>query len=180
MARRARIANKAEIATLFEVELTTVDRWIRKGCPVVQNGSRGVAWELDIIDVARWKFAPPDGAFELDPAKMATATERKAYYEGELKRRELDVIDRRLIKADELEPALLEALATLSQSAQSIGDTLERRHGVSSEIAEIVEGTIFEYLDEVATKLSKFGTPREAKKLKSKRTRAKAKKATKK
>jgi phage terminase Nu1 subunit (DNA packaging protein) len=36
------------------VNETTLDRWVRDGCPVVQRGSRGIEWVFDLPDVVRW------------------------------------------------------------------------------------------------------------------------------
>jgi phage terminase Nu1 subunit (DNA packaging protein) len=36
------------------VDVTTLDRWVREGCPVAQRGSRGVEWAFSLPDVIRW------------------------------------------------------------------------------------------------------------------------------
>ena len=46
--------NRAEAAMFFGVALTTIDAWIRRGCPVTQRGDRGVPHSLDSAAVARW------------------------------------------------------------------------------------------------------------------------------
>ena len=47
--------NKAQIAEHFDVALTTVDHWIRRGCPVVSKGSKGRDWDIDPEDVMGWR-----------------------------------------------------------------------------------------------------------------------------
>ena len=46
--------NRAEAAKFFGVALTTIDAWIRRGCPVLERGDRGVPHKLDSAEVAHW------------------------------------------------------------------------------------------------------------------------------
>lgn len=49
------LVNRAKLAEIFDVALTTIDAWVKKGCPVVQRGARGVEWSFNTADVARWR-----------------------------------------------------------------------------------------------------------------------------
>lgn len=49
------VVNRAELATIFEVSLPTVDAWVRKGCPVVERGGRGRDWQFYCPDVFNWR-----------------------------------------------------------------------------------------------------------------------------
>lgn len=47
--------NRSELAAAFGVALTTVDVWVRGGCPFDQRGSgKGKPWVFDIADVHNW------------------------------------------------------------------------------------------------------------------------------
>lgn len=46
--------SRAQVAECFGVAATTVDAWVKRGCPVAQRGSRGVEWVFNSADVARW------------------------------------------------------------------------------------------------------------------------------
>lgn len=48
-------ANRAELAEFFGVALTTVDAWVRLGCPFDQKGSPGREWRFDTAAVVRWR-----------------------------------------------------------------------------------------------------------------------------
>lgn len=48
------IVNRAELAGDEGVALTTVDAWVRDGCPVVQRGTKGVAWSFNTAQVSTW------------------------------------------------------------------------------------------------------------------------------
>jgi len=105
--------------------------------------------------MAEWHFAGVNSGSS-DPDELSPQ-DRRAWYESETKKRELQIKDRELIAASELEPAVLTAFALISQNMQSIGDTLERRHGIDPAIAETVDSIVLSYLDEVADKLAAFG-----------------------
>jgi phage terminase Nu1 subunit (DNA packaging protein) len=49
-----RICNKAQLAEFFEISLPTVDAWMRKGCPVVARGHRGIGYQFDLLHVLLW------------------------------------------------------------------------------------------------------------------------------
>ncbi len=46
---------KEQLASAFDVSLTTVSTWIRKGCPYVERGSNGKAWQFSLSQVAAWR-----------------------------------------------------------------------------------------------------------------------------
>ena len=46
--------SRAQLAQVFGVALTTVDAWVRRGCPVIERGRRGVAYRFDSAAVFEW------------------------------------------------------------------------------------------------------------------------------
>lgn len=149
-----RKATKAQTAEFFGVSLTALEAWIRKGAPVVQRGSRGVGWVLDLHEVARWYYGGrPENPGETDPELLSPA-ERKAWYEGEAKRLELQVKARNLIPVSDVEETVATAFAALAQDLRAIPDNLERRYGVSGEVALRVEEALFEAMEVLADRLS--------------------------
>ncbi len=106
--------------------------------------------------MAQWRYGVGEQDSEFSPEALPPA-ERKAWYESETKRRDLQLRDRELISAAELEPAILTAFSQFAQNTQSIGDMLERRHGISPDVAVIVENALLVYLDEIADVLAVFG-----------------------
>jgi len=52
---RGRQVNRNEVADLFGVALTTIDDWVRRGCPVITRGSRGKSWAFNSADVSEWR-----------------------------------------------------------------------------------------------------------------------------
>lgn len=77
-----RVFNKAEVAEAFGVTLPTIDAWIRKGCPVMQRGRRGVAWELDIFEAYKWRFDVGAADADSEDPEQMSPKERLDYYKG--------------------------------------------------------------------------------------------------
>jgi hypothetical protein len=127
--------------------------------PVVQKGAKGVAWVIDLCAAAEWRFAGPKDA-ESDPEGMSPA-DRKAWYEGETKRRDLQIRDKELIPAADVERVIATAFAAISSDIRAIPDNLERRHGIPGDVAESVEVLLHEAMDALADKLSNLA-PTEA------------------
>lgn len=148
----ARIGSKAACAEFFDVSLPTIEAWIRRGMPVVQKGAKGVAWVIDLCAAAEWRFAGPKDS-ESDPEGMSPA-DRKAWYEGETKRRDLQIRDKELIPAGDVERVIATAFAAISSDIRAIPDNLERKYGISGDVAESVEALLHEAMDAMADKLA--------------------------
>lgn len=52
--RTTRYTGRQETADVVGVDVKTLDRWVRDGCPVEKRGGNGVAWEFYLPDVIRW------------------------------------------------------------------------------------------------------------------------------
>jgi hypothetical protein len=110
---------------------------------------------IDLRAVAEWMYAGQREAGDIDP-ELLTPAERKAWYEGESKRRELQVGAKELIPAADVEQVVATAFAAIAQDIRAIPDNLERRHGVSPEVAENVESALFDAMDAMADRLATF------------------------
>lgn len=148
-----RIVNKAGCAEFFEVSLPTVTAWIRKGMPVQKAGSTRVPWEIDLLEVCKWRFAGQTSGGDVDPDSLEPV-QRRAWYEGEAKKRDLQVRDRELIPVAEVERVVATAFAAIASDIRAIPDNLERRHGISGDVAELVEEALNEAMDGIADRLS--------------------------
>ncbi len=52
---RGRVVNRAELAEINGVSMPTIDDWVKRGCPVVQRGGRGRAWQFNTAEVRNWR-----------------------------------------------------------------------------------------------------------------------------
>lgn len=149
-----RRANKAEIAEFYAVSLPTVDAWIRKGMPAIQKGSKGIPWVFDLLEVVRWKElgGTPATGDEVDPEKLPPA-DRLAWYRSEKERRAILKDDRETLAASEVAETVATAYAAQAQDLRAIPDRMERRHGVSGQVAQAIAEEIDAAMDALATRL---------------------------
>lgn len=150
-----RIANKAGCAEFFDVSMPTVDAWIRRGMPIVQKGGKGVSWQIDLLAAAQWRFGVQASGGSIDPESLEPM-QRRAWYEGETKRRELQVRDRELIPAADVERVVATAFAALSSDIRAIPDNLERRHGIAGDVAEKVAAALDEAMQSTSERLAEL------------------------
>lgn len=156
-----RKANKAVMAEFFGVSVATVDNWQRRGCPAVQRGSRGVPWVYDLLEVARWRFAPQQGPGqggdeEADPDTLSPK-ERLDWYRGEETKRKLQVADGTLVPADEHERALADVVKVAISWAETLPDVLERDAGLSPQQIERVQLAVDRVREELHASLAGEG-----------------------
>jgi phage terminase Nu1 subunit (DNA packaging protein) len=131
-----RRANKAELAEFFGVSLTSIDRWVSRGCPVVQRGAKGISWVFDLLAVAEWRFGRPDEPeAALDPDRMSPK-ERKDWFDSEFRRRQLQVQDRELIPVTEHEEAVAHLARQVVMTLETLPDVLERDAGITPAAVE--------------------------------------------
>lgn len=131
---QSRRANKMEVAEFFGVSLPTIDAWIRRGCPNVQKGSRGVSWVFDLLQVAEWRFTGervPDN--EVSPEDMHPK-DRKDWYEGEKVRIALEVEKGNLITLDQYREEMARILKQVANTLETLPDSLERKCGISPSV----------------------------------------------
>ena len=150
-----RRANKAQAAQFFDISLPTLEAWLRQGAPVVQRGARGISWVLDLLALAEWRFSSRTVQGGIDPETLPPG-ERKLWYDGETKRRELQVRDRELIPAADVEQAIATAFSAIAQGIRSIPDHLERRIGCAPDVAEAVERMLDEEMTALSERLSQL------------------------
>lgn len=51
---KGQTVNRTQLAAILGVSLPTVDDWVRKGCPIVSRGGKGVSSRFNTADVIRW------------------------------------------------------------------------------------------------------------------------------
>jgi phage terminase Nu1 subunit (DNA packaging protein) len=151
---KGQLVNRSGVADMFGVALTTVDTWVRAGCPVVQRGSRGIEWQFNTADVVRWR--------EDERAKQAAGAAPQD--EDELRKRRLvaETLTAELVLAkargevapiDQVERMMARAFAAVRASMRNIpgrvvtsivGETNERR------IKQVLKDEIDQALESLA------------------------------
>lgn len=49
-------ANRRELARILGVSVMTLDEWIARGMPILERGSRGIAWTFDVPACVKWRI----------------------------------------------------------------------------------------------------------------------------
>ena len=149
-----RRASKARVAEVLGISLTTVDRWIRDGMPVAQRNSKGIPWVLDLAEVLKWRHTPRMANVE-DPEKLPPG-DRKAWYEGESKRREIAERDAGLIPAAEAQVAVTDAHSAITTVVQMIPGELQDRADLTDEQTDEARQIVHEALADLTDRLQAF------------------------
>lgn len=130
------------MAGWFEVSLPTVEAWVRKGCPVVQRGSRGVPWVFDLLDVAKWRYAR-DVQAEPEGVVIPTDPEsRDKWYASELKRLQYEAKTGQLLEAEEVRHTWSSMLKAIMLKLDTLQDVVERDAGLTPEQAQVIQEAI--------------------------------------
>jgi phage terminase Nu1 subunit (DNA packaging protein) len=138
----SRRANKAEVAEFFGVSVPAVDGWIRRGCPSVQRGQRGVPWVFDLLRVAEWRFSKPtQDEGEVNEVPTAPA-DRLDHYRAERERISLEEKMGQLIPADEVRRAMSDMAKQMAATYDMLPDVLEREAGLNGSALAVVERVI--------------------------------------
>ena len=117
--KRMRRLNKSELAQVFEVSLSCVDGWIRRGCPHVHRGGLNRPWIFDAAHVIQWRYRSRNAAPIVDPDEMIP-TDRKAWYESEVIRRRLIDRDAELYRAEEVQEVVKRTLQVIADSKRGM------------------------------------------------------------
>jgi phage terminase Nu1 subunit (DNA packaging protein) len=150
--------NKQQVSAFFDISMTGLNNWIRRGCPAVHRGSgRADPWIFDALEVAEWRFAGQSRAANNDSPEDYPPNERKAWYESELKRQQLDASMRKLIPIEEVEQVIATSFSAIAQGLQSLPDTVERRTGCDPDLVLEIQKIVESEMDALADKLAIIG-----------------------
>ncbi len=106
------IVNRNDIADIFGVAKTTVDAWVKKGCPVLEKPGRGKTSKYDSAAVHKWLLmGKEDLDLQEERAKLAVEQTRQ-------KKRENDIEEGLIAPVDLLSEVL-------SDVCQQIASTLD-------------------------------------------------------
>lgn len=174
--------NLTETAKFFGVSVPTVREWIGRGCPVVDEGGRGVGYVLDLRQVKAWR----DGEL----ADQARARAEKEAHDKQLAmelfgedllapegaggggmsprqvreladaQKHLMLVEQqrgRLVKAEDVAVAVSAAFRRLADRLRVLPDDLQRDHGLDPELGAVVAEAIDDALNDLADELERDG-----------------------
>lgn len=128
--------NKRQLAIALGVSVNSVDKWILRGCPVVQRGGAGEPWAFDLAAVIRWRDTRHLTNGRSDPDSMLP-TDRRAWYSAEKTKTEVERLRGQLVTRPNAEAACTAAYAAIAAELATVPDALQS-HGVPAPVAALV------------------------------------------
>lgn len=74
---RGKLASINDTADIFGVSSSTVDKWLRQGCPYVEKGNKSKAWVINSAEVSKWLRAREVEALGVDTTTADELRKRK-------------------------------------------------------------------------------------------------------
>jgi phage terminase Nu1 subunit (DNA packaging protein) len=118
---RGRVVNRTELAEINGVSLPTIESWVRRGCPVVQRGGRGRAWQFNTAEVRSWR--EDDIRAESSQATNATKEQlllRKLAAETEQAELDLAKSKDEVVPVEQLERAMVKAFGEVRAGMRNV------------------------------------------------------------
>jgi phage terminase Nu1 subunit (DNA packaging protein) len=118
---RGRDVNRSDLAEINGVSMPTIDDWVRRGCPVVQRGGRGRAWQFNTADVRNWR--EDDIRSETSHTSNANKDElllRKLAAETEQAELDLARAKDEVVPVEQLERALVKAFGEVRAGMRNV------------------------------------------------------------
>jgi hypothetical protein len=108
-----------------------------------------------VKDVAAALYGNPAAGHGADPDSLPPH-ERKAWYDSEARRLDVEARQRELIPVVEVERVVSTAFAAIASDLRSIPDNLERKHGLPGEVVRTFEDGLLAAMDALADRLAEL------------------------
>lgn len=164
--------NQDELAAAFNVSANSINKWIKAGMPVAEQGGNGKSYVLRLSHCYAWKKAREadeaaqrsrnQRSIELmqaqflglevdDPKAQLTPKQRREIAEAELSYQKARLGRRQLVELAEVVDLLTSLLATVRDGLSSMPDVLERTLNLETHQVE----TVVQVVDDTLTALER-------------------------
>lgn len=150
----------ARLAECFGIHRHSLAKKIRDAGVLPSGEYRGNP-TYAVRDVAAVLFGHSAPGDTVDPDKLAP-TDRKAWYESEVRRLDVARRMREVIPTDEVERVIATAFAAIASDLRALPDNLERKHGLDGELVREIENGIYAAMDSLADKLGELEVAEDA------------------
>ena len=127
-----KLVGKTELAEIIGVSLPTIDHWLAKGMPFVEQGGRGVSYVFNTSDCIDWKFDQIRAEYE-NPEKDTNIIEyseaRRMRMQADAELAELNLHRERgtVVSIEVIEEQLANILGTVKAQSGAIPHKLAHR-----------------------------------------------------
>lgn len=118
---RGQILNRSQMADHLGVAMTTLDDWVKRGCPVVERGGRGRQWKFNSAKVRAWR--DDDIRSEAQGTQLASLEElKKRKLAAETEQAELDLAKAKgeLVPLEQFDRALAKAFGEVRAGMRNV------------------------------------------------------------
>ena len=149
---RGMVVNRIKLAEIFGVAADTVTAWVKRGCPAIQRGAKGVEWQFNTADVIQWRVSelteqPADPSAGYDEGQA-----RKMQADADLAELKRDRERGKLIELQVVADVVRGEYATVRTRLGSLPGILAPR--LDSARALEFQPVIAEVVDDILTELS--------------------------
>ncbi|MCF6777640.1 terminase small subunit [Thiotrichales bacterium 19X7-9] len=53
---KGKVVTRQQASDIFGIYVTTIDDWVRRGCPYLEKGGRGRAWSFNTANLFKWRL----------------------------------------------------------------------------------------------------------------------------
>lgn len=147
--------NRTETADYFGIAMTTLDDWVRRGCPIVARGGRGRAWTFNTADLIKWREA--DIRAESKGVQAASAEElKRRKLEAETEMVELDLAKAKELVApiEQIERAMAKAFGEVRANLRNLVPERAARRLVGEPNQARIKEVLLEEVDQALEALA--------------------------
>ena len=140
------IASKQQVAEIFGAAPSTIESWVRKGCPRISKGAPGRQAQYDTVEVYRWLIGGQELDLNQERAKLAVEQRKRIEMQNE-------EASGRLIDTAEVHKAWTKYVAACRAKLLAMPTKLAPvMLGVTSptEAKDLIKKAVYEALDELA------------------------------
>lgn len=147
--------NRADLGKFFGVALTTVDAWVREGCPYVKRAKgKGQQWEFDSAAVAEWlqERAVTNKVGDIANIDIDEAKKRKMAAEASIAEINLRKLQGELVEYSEVEKAGIDSYSACRAKLMTIPSKVAPRVIICTKPEEakaLLEREIYQALEEL-------------------------------
>lgn len=157
------VLNRAQLCAVFDVNDTTMTKWVRLGLPVKAAGTNGQAYEFQLSHAWAWKQERDDAlrrrkdeadglasaaaaAFrnldedEAEREPSMSANEVRAWAEAEFHRNRVAEQRGSLVRADRMQALLEDVLVAFRTAVTTLPDWAEMQFGLSAAQVDLMQG----------------------------------------
>lgn len=144
--------NRAKLAETFGVSVDTVSAWVKRGCPVVEKGSKGKPWVFNTKAIFEWHLGSSLADEKARPETYEKSKARKMQIDAELAEIDLDLKRGTVVEVFEIAQLVRDEYATIRGRFLSLPGELA--HELDATRAVEFQPVIAEAIDEILAELT--------------------------